>query len=154
MTCKFITKKNNQCTRKAKKGDFCTQHHNLNQIKMLKKELSIIHKKNRILSEENKELQKYKHQINTINEFDRIKQKLIQINPYIKFKYLITDRRYESRLEDVFNISFDRIEKIYRQLLYDRNDLCHPYTSRYWAEPRGESFHPPDAYDDYRDLLQ
>ncbi|KAL7684682.1 hypothetical protein Plhal304r1_c034g0106301 [Plasmopara halstedii] len=88
--------------------------------------------KNRILSEENKELQKYKHQINTINEFDRIKQQLIQINPYTKFKYLIIDKRYKSRLEEVFNAPFDQIEKKYRKLLYERNDLCHPYTSRYW----------------------
>ena len=70
---------------------------------MYKKELSIIHKKNRILSEENKELQKYKHQINTINEFDLIKQQLIQINPYMKFKYLIVDRRYQSPGENTID---------------------------------------------------
>lgn len=130
--CKYITKKQTQCTREAKKGDYCTQHHNIIQIQMYKKELSIIHKKNRILAEKNKELQIYKRQINTINEFDLIKHQLIQINPYMKFKYLIADRRYQSRLEDVFNVPFDEIEKKYRKLLYERNDLCHPYTSRYW----------------------
>ncbi|KAL7993770.1 hypothetical protein Plhal703r1_c61g0165421 [Plasmopara halstedii] len=71
---------------------------------MYKKELSMIHRKNRILAEQIKELQIYKSQINTINEFDLIKHQLIQINPYMKFKYLIADRRYQFRLEDVFNI--------------------------------------------------
>lgn len=66
----FHHEKKKQCSRSSKKGGLFSQHYTMSQTQMYKIELSVIHKKNRMLAEQIKVLQKHKDQIDTINRFD------------------------------------------------------------------------------------
>lgn len=135
-TCSSTTSRNFRCSRKARKGGLCSQHRQIQEATMYKKELKALHSKIRALSadrfSEKMRADDAEAKLEAIQRLDRIKVQLTNICPQTQYSHVIKNERFRSQLEKIFEADFDDIPGEYFTLLNLRNDLCHPFSRRLW----------------------
>lgn len=71
------------------------------------------------------ELSDLRYKFKVIDEVDRIKTHLLELDSKRTFSDIIKDKRLKQELEDIFNCPFKYIKAKYFQLLRERNKLVH-----------------------------
>ena len=77
------------------------------------------------------EIQEFRRRDWIIQEVDRVKTELLELDPRVQFKKLISDVKYQRELEDIFGVPFKKIRSHYYWLLSQRNAICHSTQNRY-----------------------
>lgn len=125
--CKSITNAGKRCSRPSRGSGYCFQHDIIAQNRMLKHELKVMHERVRSYSSK---LSDANHILNVIDEVDRIKTAIIEIDPNSKVRDTITNRKYRPIVESIFKLPHYECLSRYFELLDERNRHCHPHSMK------------------------
>jgi len=105
--------------------DYCCLHIYTEKIKMLKKELAVVHKKIQSYSEK---LKNAESRLNIIDKTDYFKRKLYDLDPNRSHFKVLRDFRFKRDIERMFGMSYNESVDYFENLVKERNKIVHRYT--------------------------
>lgn len=110
---------------------------------MYKKELSRLHNRVRIYSEQ---LAEARERLALIDRCDWVKAQLAELGDGRPLVKVLVDRTLKKEIEAILDCEFYSARKRFKDLLEARNQICHPHTQDlYWLKSRSIYM----GYDEY-----